>query len=250
MSLKATYFGANGWLLEFDKTRVLLDPWLIGELTFPPFKWLLKGKHRVTWEIPKDINLILLTQGLADHCHPETLTHLPKRTQVVCSSAAAGVVNKLGFEKVVVAHPGEAKSILDLKIIASAGAKVPNIENGYILIHESGSIYIEPHGFLDTDITPQHIDILITPVIEIGLPIIGPFIKGREVINKLVNLFTPNIIFSSTTGGDIVFKGLLNSLLYQKGNSAEVSKVLDPEIVFIDPIPGESYSINRNLVDN
>ena len=43
MTLAATYYGANGWLLEFNALRVLVDPWLRGSLSFPPGSWLLKG---------------------------------------------------------------------------------------------------------------------------------------------------------------------------------------------------------------
>ena len=44
MTLAATYYGANGWLLEFNNLRVLVDPWLRGSLSFPPGSWLLKGQ--------------------------------------------------------------------------------------------------------------------------------------------------------------------------------------------------------------
>ena len=30
--MHATYYGANGWLLEFGCLRVLVDPWLTGAL--------------------------------------------------------------------------------------------------------------------------------------------------------------------------------------------------------------------------
>jgi L-ascorbate metabolism protein UlaG (beta-lactamase superfamily) len=40
MTLAATYYGANGWLLEFNNLRVLVDPWLRGSLSFPPGSWL------------------------------------------------------------------------------------------------------------------------------------------------------------------------------------------------------------------
>ena len=42
MSIKARYYGANGWLLELENIRILIDPWLSGDLTFPPGDWLIK----------------------------------------------------------------------------------------------------------------------------------------------------------------------------------------------------------------
>ena len=64
MGLVATYFGANGWLLEFGAMRVLVDPWLRGSLSFPPGPWLLKGELPKDQVFPLDIDLILLTQGI------------------------------------------------------------------------------------------------------------------------------------------------------------------------------------------
>ena len=97
MTLAATYYGANGWLLEFDDLRVLVDPWLRGSLSFPPGEWLLKGELPCERKVPEKLNLLLLTQGLADHAHPETLALLPKDLPVIGSVAAARVVERLGF---------------------------------------------------------------------------------------------------------------------------------------------------------
>ena len=44
MRSQATYFGANGWLLEIADCRVLVDPWLSGPLVFPPGAWMLRGE--------------------------------------------------------------------------------------------------------------------------------------------------------------------------------------------------------------
>ena len=54
MTLAATYYGANGWLLEFDDLCVLVDPWLRGSLSFPPGEWLLKGCLLYTSPSPRD----------------------------------------------------------------------------------------------------------------------------------------------------------------------------------------------------
>ena len=89
MSLAATYLGANGWLLNMAGLRVLLDPWLSGPLVFPPGAWLLKGEMPELMPIPDQLDLLLLTQGLPDHAHPETLQALSKQIPVVASAAAA-----------------------------------------------------------------------------------------------------------------------------------------------------------------
>mgnify|MGYP001407388901 FL=1 len=73
MSTKATYYGANGWLIELGNTRFLIDPWLNGDLTFPPGDWLIKGALSKDIEIPTDFDFLLLTQGQPDHAHPPTL---------------------------------------------------------------------------------------------------------------------------------------------------------------------------------
>ena len=78
MSLAATYLGANGWLLEIGTLRILVDPWLRGMLSFPPGPWFLRGELGTEQPIPGDLDLLLLTQGLADHAHPTTLRLLPK----------------------------------------------------------------------------------------------------------------------------------------------------------------------------
>ncbi|MEB3246887.1 MAG: MBL fold metallo-hydrolase, partial [Synechococcus sp.] len=89
MTLAATYFGANGWLLEFDQLKVLVDPWLRGTLSFPPGAWLLKGELPEDRTVPDNLDLLLLTQGLADHAHPATLDLLPRDLPVIGSVAAA-----------------------------------------------------------------------------------------------------------------------------------------------------------------
>lgn len=73
MTIKATYYGANGWLIELDNTRILIDPWLNGDLRFPPGDWLIKGELFKEVEIPIGIDFLLLTQGQPDHAHPPTL---------------------------------------------------------------------------------------------------------------------------------------------------------------------------------
>ena len=149
MTATATYLGANGWFLEVADLRVLLDPWLFGPLVFPPGPWLLKGEMPSLQPVPESIDLLLLTQGLQDHAHPETLMMLSKDLPVVGSAAAAKVAKRLGFTSVQTLNLGESTERGPLQIRATAGAAVPAVENGYLLDWPGGSLYLEPHGVLD-----------------------------------------------------------------------------------------------------
>ena len=243
MTLAATYFGANGWLLELDQMRVLVDPWLKGPLSFPPGPWLLKGELSEDLDAPEDLDLLLLTQGLADHAHPETLKMLPRTLPVVGSTAAIQVVKSLGFTTMTALKPGEATTVQQLTIQATAGAMVPAVENGYLLNHPGGSLYLEPHGFLDPSLPPQQLDAVITPMVDLGLPLTGPFVKGCSVVEKLVERFQPTTVLASTSGGDVRFKGILSGMLQMKGSVRSTAAGLPDGTRWIDSVAGERYCL-------
>ena len=246
MAIKAIYYGANGWLLEFKKIRILIDPWLNGDLTFPTGDWLIKGELRKEIDTPKDINFLLLTQGQPDHAHPPTLNKINKSLPIIASEAASRVVSEMGFNTVNTIKPGETYTYENLNIKATAGASVPNRENGYIIDCNSDSVYIEPHGFLDKKIKPRHIDLVITPVVDFALPIAGKFIKGKTVLPELIELFNPSTVLASTTGGDITFSGIINNLIKVDGSCEDITLFKNISTNLINPIPLKQYIFDTN----
>ena len=230
MTFKATYLGSNGWIIEFKKSRVVIDPWLIGDLIFPLGGWFFKGTLKDEIPTPEDIDLILLTQGLPDHCHIPSLKKFPKKTNIICTKSAYKILDGLDFKSINIMQPGENLKFNEIEIEATSGAAVPQIENGYILETNDGSFYIEPHGFLDNTIKPRKLDAVITPTKNLELPIVGPFVKGADVIPNLIKLFNPSYILSSTTGGDAKFSGILNSFI----SLEEYKKAIDCKILDLD----------------
>ena len=241
MVLKATYFGANGWLLDFGCARVLLDPWLNGDLTFEPGEWLIKGIRPKIKNLPTNIDVILLTQGLPDHAHIPTLKIMDKKIPVVASPNGSKVAISTGFKTVISLSPKESTIFKELEIIATRGAMVPFEENGYIIKGQKDSLYVEPHGFLDESIKPEKIDTLITPVVDISLPIFGDFIKGKKITEKLLQKFKPKRILASTTGGDIEFSGVLSNFFVQELSVEEAFISLGNRVRCINPIVEQEY---------
>jgi len=214
MTFKATYLGSNGWLIKFKKTNLIIDPWLKGDLIFPPGKWFFKGSLEEEISIDKKIDIVLLTQGLPDHCHVPTLEMFRKDIPIICPKSAVEILKKIGFKSIKVLNPTEKTNHFNLSFEATAGAPVPQIENGYIVKDDQDNgFYIEPHGYLDENLKKQNLDAVITPTKNLELPLVGSFVKGADVIPKLINKFNPKFILSSTVGGDAKYSGILNNFI-------------------------------------
>ena len=231
MTFEATYLGSNGWLIKFKKTNLIIDPWLKGDLIFPPGEWFFKGSLEEEISIDKKIDIILLTQGLPAHCHVPTLEMFRKDIPIICPRSAVETLKKIGFSSIKILKPTEKTNLLTLSFEATAGAPVPQIENGYIVKDDlDNGFYIEPHGYLDENLNKQSLDAVITPTKNLELPLVGSFVKGADVIPKLINKFNPKYILSSTIGGDAKYSGFLNNFISVQEYKEELNcNVIDLE---------------------
>jgi hypothetical protein len=255
MTLSATYLGANGWWLAFGDLNVLVDPWLTGDLVFPGGPWLLRGRLLEPCPLPGSPDLLLLTQGLPDHCHPPSLALLDRQLPAVGSVSAVARLQRLGFASVTALRPGQGHRHGPLEITATAGAPVPALENGYLLDHPCGHLYLEPHGFLAEDLYGRRLDAVITPVVDLGLPLAGAFVKGRQVLPRLLERFEPLTVLASTAGGAVRFDGLLSRVFFQQGSMQEATAMVaavasssghgdgSDGCRLLDPVPGTPYVV-------
>jgi L-ascorbate metabolism protein UlaG (beta-lactamase superfamily) len=251
-----TWLDSNSWLIEMGGKRVLLDPWLVGSLIFGNMPWFFKGDHPKAQEIPADIDLILLSQGLPDHAHVPTLEHLDKHIPVVASPNAAKVVRGLGYQQIDTLAHGESLTIADtLQIRALPGSLVgPNlVENGYLLtdLTNKTTLYYEPHGS-HSDALKEFapVDVVITPLTDLEIPLVGSVIKGLESAINAVEWLQPQVILQTAAGGNVVFEGLLLALLRGRGDVNEFRSMLAQRNLstqVLEAKPGERVEVR--LVD-
>ena len=248
-----TYLDSNSWLIEIDNQRILLDPWLVGELTFSNTAWLFRGKKNNSQPIPENIDLILLSQGLEDHAHPPTLKQLDKEIPVLASPNAAKVVRDLGYTTVTaIDHHQSFQVGKKVKIQAVPGSPIgPTLtENGYIIqgLESNKSIYYEPHGYHDDSLKDlATIDVIITPIINLKLPLLGAVIKGQNTALQVCQWLNPQVILSTAAGGDIDFTGMLMSILKADGTVEEFNQLLAKNNLStkaIDPQSGEKIELS------
>ena len=281
--MKVTWFDANSWLIEAAGWRVLVDPWLIGDLVFGNVSWLVKGVRPIDVEIPQNIDLILLSQGLADHAHPETLSALDKSIPVVASPDAAKVAKAAGYDSVSVATHGDTISkekagCAPLEVMALQGAIVgaTKRENGYVLTfgsevsgsEVSGSevsesktsglkktesaltrLYYEPHGYPDVNRLKGvgTVDVVITPLADITLVKVAPVVRGGDVAMQIAKLLRPQIMMPTAEEGRVHYEGVIAGALQTDGGAEDMRSRLKKEglaVQVVQPASGETVELD------
>ena len=229
--MHVTWLDSNSWLLEIAGQHILVDPWLVGPLVFGNAGWLFRGERPTQRPLPENIDAILLSQGLEDHAHPETLRMLDKSIPVIGSPNAAKVARQFGFIEVIALDHGAICDRTGWTIKAVPGAPIgPTLlENGYLLTESSSGLklFYEPHGFHKTDLRAEApVDVVITPMVDLALPLLGPIIRGRSSAQELANWLHPQVMLPTADAGEVEYQGILVSLLSSSGGPEEVRQAL------------------------
>ncbi len=249
-----TWLDNNSWLLELGPHRLLIDPWLVGDLVFGQQKWLFRGVKlgAPTLDLGK-IDLILLSQGLEDHAHPPTLAQLDHTIPVVGSPAAARVAQRLGYRQVTALGHGQVFELGDwLRLEAVPGAPLGplTVENGYVISDRQSGLrfFYEPHGFHAPSLQAQDpMDVVITPVVDLALPLVGPIIRGQASALERVEWLQPQLVLPTAAAGETQYTGLLTSLLQSRGSAASLQHTLQDRGLtseVISPAVGKRLSLN------
>ena len=253
--MKLTWIDLNSWIFQLAGLTILVDPWLVDPMVFYGQPWLFTAYHAhppaYTPETLPKIDLILLSQGVDDHCHVPTLQKLDRSIPVVASNTAAKVVKKLGFEQVTALSAWEEITITDtLKITATLGAEIQpgQVENGYLLqeLTTGKTLYYEPHLFPTQEANRiGKVDVAIAPVIEQIFPLLGQVIMGSNEALTLLQTLQPQV-FLPTTRGNIQTKGILPMLIKSVGSVEEMNEKITQaglNTEFVVPDPGRAIEV-------
>lgn len=247
-----TWLDSNSWLIEMAGKRILLDPWLVGSLMFGNAAWFFKADRRTPHQIPENIDLILLSQGLEDHAHPPTLKQLNHAIPVVGSPSAAKLVNSLGYTEVTALAHGEVfriPDLLEIQAVIGAPTGPNNFENGYILrdLVDGTSVYYEPHGYHSSAIREfAPIDVVITPTVDLKLPLIGTVIKGQQSAIQAAQWLQPRFLIPTAAGGDLSYSGLLVNILKTEGSTDTLRSLFTQNNIstqILEPQPWERTKV-------
>ncbi|XP_043717322.1 uncharacterized protein LOC122665276 [Telopea speciosissima] len=259
---KLTYLEGNSWLWDVGGSKILVDPILVGNLDFG-IPWLYDAakkflKNFQLRDLP-EINCLLITQSLDDHCHLKTLKPLSEmfpNLPVIATANAETMLSPL-FRNVTYLEPGQSSEIegvnnSKITIRATAGPILgppwQRPENGYLIISPQGqlTLYYEPHcvynpAFLEK----EQADIVITPVIKQLLPNFT-LVSGQEDAVQLAKLLKAKFIVPMKNG-DLDGKGFLASIIQAEGTIGSFKELLSkelPDAQVLEPTPGVPLEIS------
>ncbi|HEY9621188.1 MAG TPA: MBL fold metallo-hydrolase, partial [Crinalium sp.] len=139
---------------------------------------------------------------------------------------------ELGFSNITPLAHGETFTLADrVQIQAMPGSPIGPLltENGYWLkeLSTGQTLYYEPHGYHSPtvkDLAP--VDVVITPIMDLRIPLLGPVIQGYKTALQVAEWLQPQVMLPTAAGGDVVFAGVLNSVLQAKGSADELRAAL------------------------
>lgn len=252
--MKLTWIDLNSWLFQLAGKTILVDPWLVDPLTFAGQPWLFTAYHATPLAFTPNtlppIDLLLLSQGVDDHCHVPTLTQLDRTIPAIASPSAAKRLSQLGFQQVTPLSHWQSVTVDDLTIQAIEGAEIQpgQVENGVLLTdHQTGqTLYYEPHWYpASAAARIGKVDVAIAPVIGQIFPLLGQVIMGPDQALDLVQQLQPQI-FLPTTRGEIRASGILPRLIKTIGSVEEFRDRLMtqyPDTQLFVPSPGEPVEV-------
>lgn len=261
-SLKLTYLEGNSWLWEVDGVKILVDPILVGNLDFG-FPWLYDAAKKVLRnfqlsDLP-ELDCLLITQSLDDHCHKKTLEPLSKRflDLPVISTPNAEPILKSLFNSVTYLEPGQSSEIEGkngsrVSVRATAGPILgppwQRPENGYLIISQQSqsTLYYEPHCvYNQAFLEKEQADVVITPVIKQLLPSFT-LVSGQEDAVKLAKLLQAKFVVAMNNG-DLDSKGILSRIICSEGTLESFKELLSrelPDSKVLQPTPGVPLEIS------
>lgn len=246
-ALTYTSFEGNSWRAEFGASglRVLVDPWLVDDLTFGGLGFIYRGVKRAARPeaaavdaLAAATDLVLLTMSIDDHAHRPTLRRLPKSLHVVGSPSAAAVARELGFLNVTAVDHGEEVEVCGgrLAVRATQGALVgppwSKRENGFVLSERAPGgirVYYEPHAdYVAASVAAVGaVDVVVSPPSTQSL--LGyRLVKGATDNVPLLRMLRPAVVVP-LMNAEFDASGALNALLTETGGPAELEAQLAAE---------------------
>jgi Beta-lactamase superfamily domain len=237
--------------------RVLIDPWLTGELVFGGAPTFFRARKPLAAKAMSEFgkfDVIVLSQELPDHCHVPTLGKLPRDLPVLCPVRAVPVLEDLAYQTILPLVPGDrsrpfpSDSLLAGLVVRAGPGSVtgppwsaPQLAFCFEFSNPQDPssrplrVYLETHGHNDAKFVRElcadgRLDAVISPVVTTTIPVLGNYkvVNGVPELLDLCKIARPRVVVpfdNSRTPAT----GVLNSLTRQFGGQETFRRLVVEE---------------------
>ncbi|HSM84349.1 MAG TPA: MBL fold metallo-hydrolase, partial [Nodosilinea sp.] len=159
----------------------------------------------------------------------------------------------LGYHQVTALGHGETFTLnqrVTIKALPGAPLGPTRVENGYLLrdVESGASLFYEPHGFHRPELKQEApVDVVITPVLDLALPLVGPIIRGQQGALELVDWLRPQVVLPTADAGEVTYSGWLINWLKTSGGPQDLQAALQAKGLatrVLTPVVGEAVALN------
>ncbi len=154
--------GDSSWLIQLNNTRLILDPWLVGEQV-DVASWFNRQSHQDKCLTIRDlppIDAILISHPFTDHCHEATLKQFSADTPIFASPMAFKIIQKWRyFTHLQVLNPSakvlKPLLIKDIEIHFFAANHWLDLTHQALFLRAKASqktVFYAPHGYWVKDL--------------------------------------------------------------------------------------------------
>lgn len=233
----------SSWLISWNGTRLLIDPWLVGS-EIDGFAWLNEQWHITEPVSPAQVpqyDAIVVVNPYSDHCHLDTLRQLDTQKPLLGSKPSCKRISKewpaRATSEIPYLHENRFAEFGGLKLAALKPENkwIDPIYHSLLIVNGNDAILYASHGFIPSpsqleQLRAYNIQLLITTFTWFKLPsIMGGLVNlGYDAAVKLADQLGAKHIIN-THDEPKTAKGLVNMLskaLYQ-----DLDKVADKRFV-------------------
>jgi L-ascorbate metabolism protein UlaG (beta-lactamase superfamily) len=154
--------GDSSWLIQLDNTRLILDPWLVGEQV-DVARWFNRQSHQDKCLTVKDlpqVDAILISHPFTDHCHEATLKQFSAETPIFASPRAFKIIQKWHYFEHLHVLNSSAKTpkpliIKDIEVYFLAANHLLDLTHQALFLRAKTSqktVFYAPHGYWANDL--------------------------------------------------------------------------------------------------
>jgi L-ascorbate metabolism protein UlaG (beta-lactamase superfamily) len=250
--MKLKYYRHATFLLQINKTKILVDPMYMKKGRMPPVPSTLNLHRNPLKSFPGNYptmtydDVVLITHHHFDHFDRTAAKELPKHLLVISPVNGIKRLRRMGFERIIPIHQDQEFVAKNFRIHGLPVKHAQRLEKmlykpglGYLIQFSKGTVYVSGDTILFDAITDRlerfPIDLAIFYAGAARIPLLGRHTFSTEEILSLIKKLNPG-------NSVIIHLDVLNHCTEDRNHVKALIDLANLSSNVIFPLPGEEYS--------